>query len=30
MQEFDVFRVLEGIRNLSDTGKRHYYVTCAI
>jgi len=30
MQEFDVFRELEGIRNVSDTGKRHFYLTCAI
>jgi len=30
MQEFDVFREEEGIRNLSDTGKRHLYVTCTI
>jgi len=30
MQEFDVFREQEGIRILSDTGKRHLYVTCTI
>jgi len=30
MQESDVFREIEGIRNVSDTGKRHLYVTCAI
>jgi len=30
MKEFDVFRELEDIRNVSDTGKRHLYVTCAI
>jgi len=30
MQEFDVYRELEGIRNFSDTGKRHLYVTCVI
>jgi len=30
MQEFDVFRDLQGIRNVSDTGKRQLYVTCGI
>jgi len=30
MQKFDVFSELEDIRNVSDTGKRHFYVTCAI
>jgi len=30
MQEFDVFRVIEGIRNVSDTGKRHLHITCGI
>jgi len=30
MQEFVVFRELEGIRNVSYTGKRDLYVTCAI
>jgi len=30
MQEFDVFRELEGIRNVSDKGKRHLHLTCAI
>jgi len=30
MQEFEVFRELEGIRNVSDTGKRHLYVSSAI
>jgi len=30
MQEFDVFRELECIQNVSDTGKRHLYVTLAI
>jgi len=27
MQKFDVFREVEGIRNVSDTLKRHLYVT---
>jgi len=30
MQEFDVFREIEGIRNVSDTGKRHLCVICGI
>jgi len=30
MQDFEVSRELQGIRNVSDTGKRHLYVTCAI
>jgi len=30
MQEFDVFREIEGIRIVSDTGKRNVYVTCVI
>jgi len=30
MQEYDVYRELEGIRNVSDTGKRRLYVTGAI
>jgi len=27
MQKFDVFREVECIRNVSDTGKRHLYIT---
>jgi len=30
MQEFNVFRELEGIRTVSYIGKCHLYVTCAI
>jgi len=30
MQEFDFFHELESIRNVSDTGKRHLFVTCVI
>jgi len=30
MQEFGVFREVECIRNVSYTGKRYLYVTCAI
>jgi len=30
MQEFDVSREIEGIRNVSDTGKRHLHKTCGI
>jgi len=29
MQKFDVFREVEGIRNVSGTAKRHLHVTCA-
>jgi len=30
MQKFDVFREEEGTRNVSDKGKCHLYLTCAI